>query len=91
MNEIKIKDINNVYNIMEIAENTGDEITVRLLNADVIIYHSDNLNMFKIDIVGKYELRPEYRNLCNISYKDFSYYVEVLCDYYIINYRTVED
>lgn len=91
MNEIKIKDINNVYEILEIAENTGDEITVRLLDAIAIIYYSDNLDIFRIDIVDKYGLiKPEYHILSCISYKDLSYYVEILCDYYRIDYRLEE-
>lgn len=87
MNEIKIKDINNTYEILEMVENMGDEIVVALYDAIAIIYHSDNLDIFKIDIMNKYDLKPEYHTLSNISYRDFNYYVNVLCDNYRFNYN----
>ena len=91
MNKTKIKNINNVYEILEMTENMGDEIVVRLLDALAIIYYSDNLDIFRIDIVDKYGLiKAEYHTLSCISYKDLSYYVEILCDYYHIDYRLEE-
>ena len=92
MNKTKIKDINSVYEILETAEYKGSEIVVRLLDALAIIYYSDNLDIFRIDIVDKYGLiKPDYHILSGISYKDLSYYVEILCDYYRIDYSLEED
>lgn len=90
MNEIKIKDINNVYEILEMAENMGDEITVGLLDAIAVIYHSDILDMFKIDIIDKYKLEPEYFNLSSIGHINFGYYVNVLCNNNRFNYHLDE-
>lgn len=88
MNEIKIKDINNTYEILENAENKGYEITVALLDAIAIIYYSHNLDIFKIDIVNKYELiKPEYHILSNVSFRDLNYYVNVLCNNYRFHYN----
>lgn len=53
MNEIKIEDINNVYDLLQKAENKGNEIIVRLLDSKAVIYYSDNLDIFNIDIIKK--------------------------------------
>lgn len=87
MNEIKIKDINDVYDTLEMVENMGNEISLLLLDAIAIIYHSDILDKFNIEIIDKYDLKPEYHNLSNISHIDFTYYVDVLCNNYHISYH----
>lgn len=94
MNEIKIEDINNVYDLLKKAENKGDEIIVRLLDSKAVIYYSDNLDIFNIDIIKKYDkhgLMPRYHNLSCLRYKEFYSYVKFLCNNYRFNYHLDED
>lgn len=91
MNELKINDINSVYEILEKAESLGDEISIALLNNVAIIYHSDILDMFKIDIIDKYDIKPQYYNLSNVTKNDFYDYVRILCDSCRFNYSLDDD
>ena len=91
MNELKINDINSVYEILEKAESVGDEISIALLNNVAIIYHSDILDMFKIDIIDKYDIKPQYYNLSNVTNNDFYDYVRILCDSFRFNYSLDDD
>lgn len=94
MNEIKIEDINNVYNLLQNAENKGNELIVRLLDSKAVIYYSDNLDIFNIDIIKKYDkygLYPRYNSLSCLSYKEFYSYVKFLCENFRFSYHLDDD
>lgn len=80
MDNTKIKDLDDVYDILTIAENKIFEISVRLSDSIAIIYYSNKLEIFNIDIVNVDKIQPEYELLSSINYKQFYDYVKFLCN-----------
>lgn len=82
MDNTKIKDLNDVYDILTIAETRISEIIVRLSDSIAIIYYSNKLEIFNIDVVNeeKFEPKYEYELLSSINYKQFYNYVKFLCN-----------
>jgi len=87
MDNKKIKDLDDVYDVLTIAENKISDISVRLSDSIAIIYYSNKLGIFDIDIVNEDKVKPEYEMLSSLNYKQFYEYVKFLCDGYRFNYE----
>lgn len=87
MDNKKIKDLDDVYDVLTIAENKISDISVRLSDSIAIIYYSNKLGIFDIDIVNEDKVKPEYEMLSSLNYKQFYEYVKFLCYGYRFNYE----
>lgn len=86
MNSNIIKDINKIYDVLEfVEESKNKEVTIKLLNGWAVLYYSNFLNIFKVDITDEY-VKDDYAIiLSKLSKKDFIYYVDILTNSYQLN------
>lgn len=86
MNSNIIKDINKIYDVLEFVEGSKNkEVTIKLLNGWAVLYYSNLLNIFKVDITDEY-VKDDYAIiLSKLSKKDFIYYIDILTNSYQLN------